>query len=220
MTKFLIVPALAALSMVAASQGLQRVQPESEKTEAARAAGSAQKIDLPGGWFNTPTEIKDTAQTVAWIAAALFFVYKAYAGYMFINLSIAVEARRRTSRSRQGRDDLVVRTTLTKGDRATLKLGLVEIVVEGAHPSHVAISEVQVSEKTRVRPLKLTPGETTHFETCFDVDSDSPYTIVVTVRGSRRGCWKASYVSLPDEPDLHSNAPSNTRLQPAAPVRS
>jgi hypothetical protein len=156
------------------------------------------RVAMVLSWFDSPTKIKDLAQTAAWGAAAVFFGYKAYVGYMLINMSIAIETRRHRSRRRPGRDDLVVRTTLTKGDRATLPLGLVEIVVEGAIPPRVEIKEVHVSTEAGTRPLNLTPGETTHFENCFDVDADSPSTVVVTVRGTRRGCWKASYVSLPN----------------------
>lgn len=177
-------------------QPAQAAQPQNERSES---------------WFDTPTKIKVIAETVAWAAAALFFAFKAFAGYMFINMSIAIEPRRCVSRRRSGRDDLAVRAILTKGDRATLQLGLVEIVVEGANPSRLAIDEIRVAETNGERLLNLTPGETTHFERCFDVESSVPFTIVVTVRGKRRGCWKASAVSLPCDADTSSNERSNRR---------
>jgi len=182
----------------------------------AQPAQQQEGTSQSSAWFGSATNLKDLAQTAAWGSAALFFLYKAISGYMFINLGVAIETRRRASRLRPGRHDLVVRIVLTKGDRATLPLGLVEICIEGdASPQRVVVNEILVNHPKGERSLNLTPGETTHFERYFDVTADSLLQIVVTIRGKRRGCWRASAVSLPivEEPldERH-----NKRLQPAA----
>src|SRR5262245_3641307 len=69
----------------------------------------------------TATEWKDLTEAFAWVAASLFFGYKAAAGYLVINLSVSARARRQSARNRH-KDDLVIMVRLAKGDRGSLVL--------------------------------------------------------------------------------------------------
>jgi len=63
------------------------------------------------------------------VLAFLFFLFKAYVGYMFDNLSLSLSCRRRSASQQNeeaGKDQIVVVVTIKKGDNGMLKLFLLE----------------------------------------------------------------------------------------------
>src|SRR5690348_4406489 len=136
--------------------------------------------------FKTKSDlIGNLAQTAAFVGAAGFFVWKAWAGYSTINMSLDVKPSR-VHVAGGSNDYLVVAIELVKGDRATLSLNEISMKVspdpiEGKQVT--LFEEVTVSDGKDQRPLHLTPGETTRFERVLTVDKSKVYTIDVTVRG-------------------------------------
>ena len=67
-------------------------------------------------WTNAKT-VKDLAEAVALLCAAGYFLWRSIAGYLFVNLSVALDVRRAAGAA-GGRHHLVTVMRFTKGDRA------------------------------------------------------------------------------------------------------
>ena len=130
---------------------------------------------------------KDIAEAVALLCAGTFFAYKAYTGYLRVNLSLSVQCQRQASAT-AGEDYLVVVVRLAKGANGGLTLHDVKARI--AHRQEVQflsfagvsrseyVSELQpyarkvvdwsrLSEQSPL--LKVVPGEETQLATfCTD----------------------------------------------------
>ena len=152
-------------------------------------------------WLLSNDEVvKNLGQAAAWLAAAVFFGWKLAAGYSVINLSVALRLER--FRSPHG-DRIRVRVELTKGDRATLRISEIAIRVLANEDIVLAQSfpEAKVERGGSFRPLRITPGESTHFERSCLVPRDAIVSGNLVIRGAAffRGEWRASAVSVPED---------------------
>lgn len=168
-----------------------------------------------------PSEsIKNIAETVAFACAALYFLYRATAGYLIANISITASASRQIAHS--GNDYLIVRVTVSKGDRGSVNLHDAQIQVDwGSKPVRVPLKGIRrlsfkprrdapgkeinwdlLSESSPM--IRLTPGEETVLSGACTVPTSALCNVEVVVLGQmllthRFGQWQASTVSLPRE---------------------
>jgi hypothetical protein len=162
---------------------------------------------------------KDIVETIALACGGIYFGYKAYTGYLRVNLSLSVQCYRQAASATH--DVLVVCARLTKGANGSLTLHDVQ-----ARVSHDASSELiafrgieRSTYEGRTEPferkaivwtrvsttspaLKLVPGEATEFAAYCSVPTDSVCLVEVAVLGQQTnrspyGQWKSSCVSLP-----------------------
>ena len=143
------------------------------------------------------------SQGVAFVAAALFFLWKLAAGYLAINLTLNIETRR--YRRSETCDNLVIKVLLDKGDResAVLESVILEIEVErtiersSSLDSPINVTKcstafdrqrIELTEDTKIeikngvrRAIRLSPGETATFERMIDVPTASAVKISAQV---------------------------------------
>jgi hypothetical protein len=160
---------------------------------------------------------KDFAEIAALASAALFFLYRAVAGYLRVNLSVSLIFLREPRRD-QSTDNLVVSVRLAKGPNGSIALhdATARITVDGnvqvlPFPGTSRSKRVQSNERSSINwseveqsspLLKLVPGEETELALTLAVPNNSICLIEVAVLGKRVfgtafGQWKASGVSLP-----------------------
>ena len=165
---------------------------------------------------------RDIAEAVALLCAGAFFGYKAYTGYLRVNLSLSIQCQRHASAT-AGEDYLAVSVRLAKGANGSLTLHDVKARI--AHHQEVqflsftgvtrseCVSELQpyarkvvdwsrLSEQSPL--LKVVPGEETQLSAFCKIPAGWACVVEVVVLGQRTnrramGQWKASCVSLPIE---------------------
>lgn len=143
-------------------------------------------------------EVKNIGQALAWLGAAVFFGWKVLTGYTIMNMSVSVSVQRFALDD--DHDRLKVRLALSKGDRSTLTLKNVSLRVRNEENKEIAKASGRFERFSRT--LRLTPGESTHFEQQFTVGSNVACFIDAEVEGRsvfRPGHWFASAVSVPEE---------------------
>jgi len=101
------------------------------------------------------TALKDWGQVAAWIGAALFFGYKAFAGYFIIDLSLKLDCER-TRMPNGGRDYLRATVTVKKGERGAIELHDLRAAIFDYHTG-AKIGQSQLLKG--VRRLTYGPGE-------------------------------------------------------------
>lgn len=167
--------------------------------------------------------IKDIAQIGAWVAAGIFFAYKAVSGYLIVDASLRLDCERK----RVGSDQfLKVTATVKKGERGAIRLldSRVRLTQGGATigesqefvgirrlsfvTSSDGIKKVVFEKLSKDRILNFAPGDEMQFSAFFRVEGDDVYVIEAVVLGSRVVLglrrylcqWRASCVSLPVQP--------------------
>jgi hypothetical protein len=144
-------------------------------------------------------QLSELAQALALVAAAGFFGWKLFTGYQVCNLSLQLSLARISKYS--GRDRLITNIKLSKGDRASLLLKRVHVVVkvDGSVVSDEVLTSPQVPDKTRM--IRLTPGESTQFSHICEIGTDDVCNVEISVDGKSSwfttGHWKASAHSVP-----------------------
>ncbi len=141
--------------------------------------------------------LKNIAEMLAFVGALLFFIWKVWTGYNIINLSINLDTRRARGNTTE-HDWLVIKLTLTKGDRARLRLKAASLVILDLEGAEITSRKVPVIP-TGKAVLRLSPGESTSFECCLEVPAGKPCEVQVEVRGHAQwhGGWRATAISLP-----------------------
>lgn len=160
-------------------------------------------------WLLSHSEqVKNLGQTLAWLGAAIFFGWKMLTGYSIMNMSVNLSIQRFAQDD--DRDRLKVRLALSKGDRSALVLNEILLRVRNENDNQIACAR---GERLG-RPLRLTPGESTHFEQQFTIRSNVACFIDAEVRGRslfRPGQWFASAVSVPEERELKKESLAQAR---------
>jgi hypothetical protein len=156
-------------------------------------------MDICWLWANTG-HIKDLGQSIAWLAAAAFFAWKVWTGYTHVNLSVDLTTSRFPS-PEKGKDYLLLRLELIKGERAKLSLTQLVFQIKPTEGSQiqVALGPEELRAGPNNRPLKLTAGEETHFEKWVMISANEPYLVIAELQGRsvKRGYWRATSVTLP-----------------------
>jgi hypothetical protein len=154
---------------------------------------------------------KVVLETMAYVLAGLFFLFKAYVGYFFDNLSLSLSCRRRSTMPQQaeqaGKDQIVVVVSIKKGDNGMLRLFLLECrVVElksgEEHTKSFDIRRIgyKRDEVLKLKPqaiqwreerkgypnLQFPPGDETQFAHLFEVTHGETCKIDVVVMGRSR----------------------------------
>jgi len=149
--------------------------------------------------------VPDTVHYVvaAIIGGGLVTAWKWLAGWQRINLSLQLGTRR-TRSSDPLWHDLVCVVKLKKGDRATLLLDSVTMIVQSGQTTLLNYSVPEVHAPEANRSLNITPGEETHFAAYCRAPKDAVCIVTATVTGRslawRRtpvAVWKATEVSVP-----------------------
>jgi hypothetical protein len=139
-------------------------------------------------------ELSQLAQALALVAAAIFFVWKLISGYLYCNLSLQMQVTRAPKSA--GIDYLTTELKLLKGERSSIELKSVKVIVNGVGFDLVS---PLISDGTRM--VRLTPGESTHFSHMCEVDSRTACHVEASVDGKpsllTMGHWKASVHSVP-----------------------
>ena len=158
--------------------------------------------------------IKNFAQTIALIAAGLFFFVKLVMGFLIVNMDTSVSSQRFID-AQTGKGYLLINVYLNRGENSSLELHRIRVrVIEFGEKSdpiirdfkgvkRVVDGEFQTWEyATKNQYIRLPPGESTHFSELFDVKIEKAYFIEVSVQGRRLNStshsqWKATTVSPP-----------------------
>lgn len=163
---------------------------------------------------------KNVTGALALLCGFVFFAYKAIAGYLFVDLTLAVTTRRTASHS--GGDHLVIMAILKKGARGSVRIhdaqarvtwdgGREEVRFVGIHRQSYDIDTenrqrkiISWDRRSVKQPLlRLPPDEQAEFSCHLPVPSGVVCEIEVTVLGRERpwfgvGQWKASHISTPN----------------------
>jgi ligand-binding sensor domain-containing protein len=164
------------------------------------------------------TAAKDLAECLAFLSAAVFFLYKVGAGYLKVDLSMSAKCDRHHT-AHQSKDNLVIHVHLKKGPNGSLALhdakarvmyqdSHIEVAFPGIRRSSFEPAPDGAGRKinwkvSKTSPLlRMIPGEETELTTVCEVPSGEVCKIEIVILGktdvwSRFGQWKASCVSLP-----------------------
>lgn len=177
-------------------------------------------------WW-TIEHVKTLFEVAAYVAALIFFVYKAGTGYMITEMALTISCKR--ARCSRSDDHLAVVATLKKGKKGTLRLhdAQARIISLGA-PPHTQIEDLISVERltfrkdstkwpwktrrkiawttSRKKPfLNLAPGDQAQFACTCVVPATAPASVEVVVLAWRwfslkRSQWRSSAISLPLPP--------------------
>src|SRR3984885_15144323 len=91
------------------------------------------QVNLPNDGFKTAVDItKGIAETLAYVLAGGFFLFKWISGYQTTNLSLEIKcARQAEPNPDSGQDQLEIIVVLTKGDRGSAHIFNVSVSVNG-----------------------------------------------------------------------------------------
>jgi K+-sensing histidine kinase KdpD len=145
-------------------------------------------------------QTSEIAQATALFAAALYFLWKLFTGYLIANMS--VESILSRSRLDRGEDLLVISVKLTKGDRESVTLKEIKLQVQTNETEICNVSLLAPFATEARRMIRLTPGEITQFAHQCKVPIDGICYVEVLVKGKAffftpMGYWKASAISAP-----------------------
>lgn len=166
-------------------------------------------------------QAKNILQGAALLAAGLFFLYKASAGFFVSSLKLSLEVER-TDAAVAGDHDLLALRVRIKGteenaiDLKHIWIGLFECGTDCTTTRHVSTQEVPVQrlqmpdsgplEWARIdksRPfITLSTADESEFGALHSVSKKKAYLVQVVVDGQRRASlytsqWRASIVSVP-----------------------
>jgi len=165
--------------------------------------------------------VRDVATVLGVFGALLFFGYKILAGWMLINLNVAIATERRTTANDQD-DHLVIKVVLEKGKVDAARLLGVEMRLSPVETNEAPFFVREVSNTQRVarnengrinwdaidtrkKYLNLSTEERAEFAEHFRVPPDVVYRVDVVVTGDRfrdrvipsLSQWRASAIVLP-----------------------
>ena len=169
-------------------------------------------------------KIESVLKVLAILAAAAFFGWKLFTGWLLSNMSIALDNSRQNIAGTND-DYLKVGITLTKGNNDTLWLDDIRLLVTNCTDApkvslrqeisreQVLIDDAGVERRSRNpgTTITLAPGESVHLATAFRVRKDLPCKIEAwvfghrpTIRGHRTFWtedfqWRGVDVALPVE---------------------
>ena len=168
----------------------------------------------------TPEDAKAIAETIALVSAAAFFIYKVVAGYLYVELSLAVSTTRTHLDSEI--DLLVISAKLKKGSRGSVRLhdaqakitydkmvkyipflGIHRLSYVSGLLSSTDRKTINWDKSSKSSPLlRLPPNEETEFSCHIQVPRTAVCDIEIAILGQVRswfgiGQWKASHVSAP-----------------------
>lgn len=175
--------------------------------------------DLFNFVMHNADSMRNLAEALALTAAGIFFLYRFFLGYFFVNLSVSLE-KDRWHKKGTSTDYISVKCTLTKGDRGTLTLhdarvraswktgyriaSLAEVERLGFKTERLGAIQrrlVNFGVRSRTAPLlSLTPGEITQYECLLEVPAETPCHVEVVVLGKTKWSpwvsqWRASIIS-------------------------
>jgi hypothetical protein len=165
-------------------------------------------------WLLANSEhIQKLAEAIALICAAFFFIWKTSSGYLFVNLSVEIKLARTPKRDDAANHYLVTTVKLIKGDRASLLLRKLHLVIETASDSKKADLDISTGENRDI--MRLTPGETYQFASYCEIPADSACTVHAFVEGKKRqsartAYWHVSAVSVPPMPERQTSGHNNS----------
>jgi hypothetical protein len=182
-------------------------------------------------------EAKPYVELFAYVAAGGFFLYKLLTGYLMTNLSVSLSCSRQCAK-RNGKDHLIVRVNLSKGERGSVNLHDAQVKVKWNSDAEakpligtdrrslktelVGKSERRVVDWTKQSAsqpfLRLTAGESCQFATYFEVPCFQICEIELAVLGMKQsgfrvGQWRASSISLPHA-DVQDTRPNSFNPTP------
>ena len=137
----------------------------------------------------------------------LFTLWKSFAGWSQVNLSLGIELRRCPQIKAQNElDHLVCVAKLKKGDRANLVIEKIHVLVREGNRIQASefIDDVNIQEASRT--LNITPGEEAQFSTYVLVPHSAVCKVVVTVFGrtirkrAPLSVWRVTDFSVPEPP--------------------
>jgi hypothetical protein len=166
--------------------------------------------------------LKPLFETLAYLAALIYFLYKATTGTFVANLSLAIKCCRRPSKE-AGTDYLSVVTTVKKGNNRLVRLFLGQVRAVGLESGDEQKATLDVRrvdyERSKVgeakengikwggtkkgyEMLNLPPGDESQFACILRVRQGEPYCVHVLFMARGRwkvatGQWRASDISLP-----------------------
>lgn len=169
--------------------------------------------DSVSQWWES---LASAAQVLAFLGAAVFFLVKAYQGYLTVDLSLEAACRR--SHRARGQDDLAISVTMKRGDRGSVRLRdlIVRVRDEGGDIAVHRLDDIRrlnyTGDGELVLPLtrrhgkmpflQLTPNESMMVATHVLVPSTSVAVVDVVLQSQKRalrnlGQWRTSAISLP-----------------------
>lgn len=149
------------------------------------------------------------------LAAALFFLWKLFTGWLIINLQVSLDLKRQRYDERN--DILAIQLNLKKGATDTLWIQDISlrvapedstfkpIIIEFPELTQLAVAENKLiwdALSPKAKKLTLSPDESLQFGRAVPVPRDMPALVEVAVFGNRTFWstgfqWRASGVSLP-----------------------
>ena len=147
---------------------------------------------------------RNLAEAVALLCAAFFFIWKTRSGYLFVNLSVGIKLARTPKNNDATNHYLVTTVRLVKGDRASLLLTKLHLVIQTA-TGILKEADLDVSTRINGDVMRLTPGESYQFAHYCEIPADVACTIHACVEGRKKhstpvGYWHVSAVSVPPAP--------------------
>jgi hypothetical protein len=166
-------------------------------------------------WLLANSEhIQNLAEAIALICAAFFFIWKTSSGYLFVNLSVEIKPARTPKSNDAANHYLVTTVKLIKGDRASLLLTKIHLVIQTA-TEVLKETDLDVSTGMNRDIMRLTPGETYQFAHYCEIPANSACTVHAFVQGKKRqsartAYWHVSAVSVPPMPKLKASRRNNS----------
>ena len=152
-------------------------------------------------------DMKNLAEGIALICAAFFFIWKTISGYLLVNLSVGIKLARIPKRNDPANHYLVTTVKLIKGDRASLQLTKIHLVIQTAEGLKEA--DLDISPCVNGDVMRLTPSESYQFAHYWEISADASCTIHAYVEGrtiawawAPIGYWHVSAASVPPAPKL------------------
>ncbi|MFT3702141.1 MAG: hypothetical protein QM802_07215 [Agriterribacter sp.] len=168
-------------------------------------------------------DLKTIFEILAYLSAAIFFVFKAYSGVFYVSLSVAITSDKRKKLNEE-EDILVVDLGLTGGESALLDIYKVQgrISFDNTDPQYFdfeGIERLDIDNKNNDLEIsnpwtadtaykyRIGVNETTSFVKKLIVPQNAACRIDVVVVGSRKkfftkkptiSQWRASHISLPN----------------------
>ncbi|MFN3849402.1 MAG: hypothetical protein ACK4NY_08245 [Spirosomataceae bacterium] len=155
----------------------------------------------------------DILKTIGLVAAGCYFLWKVIAGWLVINLEIAIETERQEETPEL--DLLAFKILFKKGNTDTLNIKDIQARVYGegvekpevfefSEITKLALSNHKItwSDNPKGTKISLSPSESLHLGRFTRVLAKKPVIVEAVIHGTRRFWgigfqWRASVVSLP-----------------------
>lgn len=168
----------------------------------------------------TPENVKAIAETAALCSAAIYFIYKAVYGYLYVEMSLSLAVER--AHKDDYTDWVIVMAKIKKGCRGSVRIHDAQArITYGSATQCVQFvgfhrlsyttelmgktkrKKINWTQMSRSAPLlRLPPNEETEFSCYAEVPHDAICTIEAAILGQERswfgiGQWRASHISEP-----------------------